>query len=298
MSAAGGQTALSVPAQPGRGGRHGIADVTTDVLTRMLRDHFIKPGEEIPGAVFLTEVTAPERTGRRADAVHIATWASRGGGEIDVCEVKTQRADWLRELRDPGKAEAWWPYSSRFWLVVPNTGVARPDELPEGWGLMVPKARGRRFQVLVEPAKRTPELTTGLLVTLLTNTETVRMNALRRQRDELGDRHRAELQRVRDEGGTARNPHVDEKLALLKRLEQALGGRLSGSGGWGRYVSTDEAAEALAAFAQPHIEQQRGRERTVRLASTLAHHRDELTRIVGELEQATALPKADEEPSA
>ncbi|MDX3165942.1 hypothetical protein PV516_19330 [Streptomyces scabiei] len=297
MTAEGGQTALSVPAQPGRPGRRGIAPVTTDVLTRMLRDHFLKPGEELPGAVFLTEVTAPGQTGRRADAIHIATWASRGGGELDVCEVKTQRSDWLRELRDPGKAEAWWPHSSRYWLVVPNTDVARADELPDGWGLMVPKSRGRRFQVLVEPAKRTPQLTTGLLVTLLTNTETVRMNAMRRQRDELGDRHRAELRRLREEGGAVRNPQLEERLDLLKRLEQALGGRL-GSSGWGAFVATDEAAEALAAYAQPHIEQQRGRQRAARLAETLGHHRDQLTRLVSELEKATALPEQEQDPSA
>jgi hypothetical protein len=289
VSAADGQTALSVPAQPGGPGHRGIAAVTTDVLTRMLRDHYLKPGEELPGAVFLTEVTAPGRTGRRADAIHIGTWASRGAGEIDVCEVKTQRADWLRELRDPGKAEAWWPHCSRFWLVVPNTDVARPDELPDGWGLMVPKARGRRFQVLVEAAERVPELTPGLLTTLLTNTETMRTNALRSQRDQLGDQHRAELQRLREQEGAVRNPHLEQRLALLARLEKALGGRL-GESGWGRYVGTDEAAEALAAFVQPHIEQQRAHRRMVDLTRTLGYHRDELTRLVGELEQATARP--------
>lgn len=292
MTATSAQTELSVPAPRGSGAR-GVPAVTTPVLTRMLRGHFIKPGEELPGAVYLTEVTAPGRTGRRADAIHIGTWASRGGGEIDVCEIKTQRADWLRELRDPGKAEAWWPYSSRFWLVVPNTDVARPDEIPEGWGLMVPKARGRRFQVLVEPAQRTPELTPGLLVTLLTNTETVRTNALRRQRDELGDRHREEMRKLREQGGVARDPRVEEKLALLERLEKALGGRL-GAHGWGQLVSTADAAEALADFAQPHIEQQRARDRVARLSQSLAHQRDELTRLVTELE-ASVLPKTSAE---
>ncbi|MER5302211.1 hypothetical protein ABT039_22510 [Streptomyces lasiicapitis] len=277
------QTALTVQARRGDA-RRGIPAVTTEVLTRMLRHHFVRPGEELPGAVFLTEVTAPGRTGRRADAVHIGTWASRGGGVIDVCEVKTQRADWLRELRDPGKAEAWWPYSSAFWLVVPNTEVARPDELPEGWGLMVPKGRGRRFQVLVEPARRTPELTTSLLVTLLTNTETVRVNALRRQRDELGDRHREQLRRLREEGVAVRDPGVQAKLTRLDRLEQALGGRL-GDRGWGDLVSSNEAAEALAAFAQPYITHRRSRIRAARLLKSLAHGRDELARLVAELEQ-------------
>lgn len=51
-------------------------------------------------------------------------------------EVKVQRSDWLRELRDPSKADAWRRYCDRWWLVTPH-GVAKPEELPAGWGLIV-----------------------------------------------------------------------------------------------------------------------------------------------------------------
>ncbi|MFF4337507.1 hypothetical protein [[Kitasatospora] papulosa] len=274
MSAGTEQTAIAVP-RGGRGAR-GVGPVPTDQLRQMLRDHFIKPGEELPGAVFLTEVTAPGRSTRRADAVHIGTWASRGGGEIDVCEIKTQRADWLREMRDPGKAEAWWPYSSRFWLVVPNTSVAAPEELPPGWGLLVPKRTGRRFQVVVEPAVRTPEITPELLVTLLTCTETVRSNALRKQRDLLGDQHREQVRRIRQEAGPALDPEVQERLRLLDALETALGGRLVRGTPWGDAVSTEQAAEVLAAFARPRLEQERAHRRAVRLVESLSRQEGEL----------------------
>ncbi|MFB7544985.1 hypothetical protein ACFC0N_34395 [Streptomyces zaomyceticus] len=274
MSAGTEQTAIAVP-RGGRGAR-GVGPVPTDQLRQMLRDHFIKPGEELPGAVFLTEVTAPGRSTRRADAVHIGTWASRGGGEIDVCEIKTQRADWLREMRDPGKAEAWWPYSSRFWLVVPNTSVAAPEELPPGWGLLVPKRTGRRFQVVVEPAVRTPEITPELLVTLLTCTETVRSNALRKQRDLLGDQHREQVRRIRQEAGPTLDPEVQERLRLLDALETALGGRLVRGTPWGDAVSTEQAAEVLAAFARPRLEQERAHRRAARLVESLSRQEGEL----------------------
>ncbi|PZT71410.1 hypothetical protein [Streptomyces sp. AC1-42T] len=274
MSAATEQTAIAVP-RGGRGTR-GVGPVPTEQLRQMLRDHFIKPGEELPGAVFLTEVTAPGRSTRRADAVHIGTWASRGGGEIDVCEIKTQRSDWLREVRDPGKAEAWWPYSTRFWLVVPSTAVAAPDELPPGWGLMVPKRAGRRFQVVVEPAVRTPEITPELLVTLLTCTETVRANALRKQRDLLGRQHREQVRKIRQEAGPALDPDVQERLRLLDALETALGGRLVRGTPWGDAVSTEQAAEMLAVFARPQLEQERAHRRAVRLVEALSRHEGEL----------------------
>ncbi|WP_282798073.1 hypothetical protein [Streptomyces sp. CC224B] len=270
MSAGTEQTAIAVP----RGGRapRGIGTVPTDRLRHMLRDHFIKPGEEWPGAVFLTEVTAPGGSTRRADAVHIGTWASRGSGEIDVCEIKTQRSDWLREKRDPGKAEAWWLHCTRFWLVVPNTSVARPEELPRGWGMLVPKRRGRRFHTVVEPAVRTPQITPELLVTLLTRTETVRVTALRRQREELGDQYQKQLHKLRQEVGAALDPGVQERLRLLAALEEALGGRLVPGTSWADAVSTKEAAAALAAFARPHLQQERARRRAACLIEEMATH--------------------------
>lgn len=51
-------------------------------------------------------------------------------------EVKVQRSDWLRELRDPTKADAWRRYCDRWWLVA-TPGVAKPEEIPDGWGLIV-----------------------------------------------------------------------------------------------------------------------------------------------------------------
>lgn len=51
-------------------------------------------------------------------------------------EVKVSRSDWLTELRDPTKADVWRRYCDRWWLVAAR-GVAKPDEMPAGWGLIV-----------------------------------------------------------------------------------------------------------------------------------------------------------------
>lgn len=51
-------------------------------------------------------------------------------------EIKVSRSDWLTELRDPSKAEAFRPYCSHWWLVVSDRAIVR-DDLPDGWGLLV-----------------------------------------------------------------------------------------------------------------------------------------------------------------
>ena len=66
-------------------------------------------------------------------------------------EVKVSRSDWLRELKDPGKAEAWRQFCDHWWLVVPDASIVR-DDLPDGWGLLVWQGNGLRA------VKRAPKL--------------------------------------------------------------------------------------------------------------------------------------------
>lgn len=69
-------------------------------------------------------------------------------------EVKVSRSDWLTELRDPTKAEAFARHMHFWWLVVSDKSIVR-DDLPEGWGLMV--ASGSTLRTLVKPTPRIPE---------------------------------------------------------------------------------------------------------------------------------------------
>lgn len=70
-------------------------------------------------------------------------------------EVKVSRSDWLTELRDPEKAEAWKRYCHGWYLVVPQAEIVRDRELPEGWGLMV--KRGKSVQIVVRAPRLKPE---------------------------------------------------------------------------------------------------------------------------------------------
>lgn len=72
---------------------------------------------------------------RTADFIAIDGWDSKGQ-RIHGHEVKVSRSDWLHELADPSKAEAFKQFCHHWWLVVPDASIVRGDELPAGWGLL------------------------------------------------------------------------------------------------------------------------------------------------------------------
>ena len=55
------------------------------------------------------------------------------------------RADWLRELKQPGKCESVAQYCDHWWIVAPP-GVVGPGELPAAWGLLVARGDGLRAE--------------------------------------------------------------------------------------------------------------------------------------------------------
>lgn len=66
-------------------------------------------------------------------------------------EVKVSRADWLTEHRTSGKkSDAWRWYCDYWWMVVPNQRVIKPDELPNGWGLLVGE---KQLRAVVKPVR-------------------------------------------------------------------------------------------------------------------------------------------------
>ena len=79
-------------------------------------------------------------------------------------EIKVSRADWLAELRDPSKADAWIRHCHYWWLVAPADVVR--DDLPYGWGLMVP--HGKSLRVAVQATRGDVEpMTTSTVAALL-----------------------------------------------------------------------------------------------------------------------------------
>ncbi len=116
---------------------------------------------------------------RIADALVLDTWGCahsdltetererhnwRERYSIHGFEVKVSRSDWLTELADPTKAEAWAQHCHYFWLIAADKSIVRND-LPEGWGLLVP--HGSSLRALTKPRRRDPEpLTLAATVSL------------------------------------------------------------------------------------------------------------------------------------
>lgn len=96
-----------------------------------------------PSFAFLPQV--PNGTGshksRTADALAMSLWPSRGL-ELFGFEVKVSRGDWLRELKEPAKADAIARYCDRWWVVAPDASIVKPAALPKGWGLLVMRGSG------------------------------------------------------------------------------------------------------------------------------------------------------------
>jgi hypothetical protein len=71
--------------------------------------------------------------GRIADALVFDCWNS-GKHAYHGFEIKTSRSDWLTELKQPDKAEAFKKYMDHWWLITPTKDIIKPEELPHDWG--------------------------------------------------------------------------------------------------------------------------------------------------------------------
>ena len=89
----------------------------------------------------------------RIDALAMAMWRSLGL-EVHGFEIKLSRSDWLREKRQPFKAEELCLYCDRWWLVLGDKDIVKDGELPPTWGLLIP--RGKSLVVSVNALKLTP----------------------------------------------------------------------------------------------------------------------------------------------
>lgn len=74
---------------------------------------------------------------RSADAIAMSLYPSRG---LDLYghEFKANRGDWLKELKNPDKAESIAKFCD-YWFIVDTSGgeAVKQEEVPSNWGLLV-----------------------------------------------------------------------------------------------------------------------------------------------------------------
>lgn len=136
--------------------------VNAGEVWKMLRQRYPKPGWAL-----LREVRndAGHNANRSADAIAMSLWPSHGL-TLQGFEIKTSRSDWLRELKQPEKADAMLAVCDFWWLVCSGRDIARPDEIPASWGCLVP--RGTSLAVAKQAPRLNPlALDRGTLASLL-----------------------------------------------------------------------------------------------------------------------------------
>lgn len=111
----------------------------------------------LPEWALVTEVsnTTGGRATRRADAVAMNLWPSRGL-EVHGFEIKVRREDWLTELKNPQKADEIARYCDYWWLVVGHRDVCGGGECPASWGMLHVSSDGKSLGVAREPTKLEP----------------------------------------------------------------------------------------------------------------------------------------------
>jgi len=119
-------------------------------VTAALREKYAPPAWALLAGV--SDGTGYSKS-RTADAMAMSLWESRGL-ELLGFEIKSSRTDWLRELENPGKAEALCRYCDRWYLVTGDLKICRDGELPPTWGLI--ERRGGKLVVAKEAPKLSP----------------------------------------------------------------------------------------------------------------------------------------------
>ncbi|MCI2424321.1 hypothetical protein MOQ72_43720 [Saccharopolyspora sp. K220] len=206
-------TTTTEPAQKSRRDR-------ASALLDQVRAHYCNPKDVFPGVIFVTEVEAPHAA-RRADA--IALGLTRSQLFVDGIEIKVDRQDWLAELSDRTKADAWYRHTSRWWVAVPDPRIVHPGELPPGWGLMCPSTRrnSRRMKIVAEPEVRDPILDYPAVAQWLKKIDSARGQEVQRGIEEATRRIRAE-EHARAEKNRARQPVMSWRDQELRDLGQRL----------------------------------------------------------------------------
>lgn len=167
----------------------------------------------------------PNATGgrktRTADAVAMGLWPSRGL-ELHGFEIKVSRSDWLRELKKPKKSAPIQGYCDRWWIVVPDRKTVDIDagELPQTWGLLVPRARA--LVAVKDAPKLDPDpLERPFIAALLRRAHESfgRKNGADPERRRLREQIRSELH---DHYKTMYGADLTHKDGEIKRLNQEL----------------------------------------------------------------------------
>jgi hypothetical protein len=173
-----------------------------------------------PEWALLEEVGERPAGNRWADGIAINLWSSRGYA-IHGFEVKVSRSDWLRELKQPAKAEALFRNCDYWWLVA-EKGIVKDGELPPSWGHL--ERRGNSlYAVVAAPRLQPVPLSRAFFASLVRRShEQIDRLAAAQFQDKLREARALEREHAQREIGHAKS-ELDAMRQRIMQFEKATG---------------------------------------------------------------------------
>lgn len=168
------------------------------------------------------EEVAPRTGGgtRYADAVAVNLWSSRGHA-VHGFEVKVSRSDWLRELKQPEKAEEIYRYCDYWWLVT-EKGLVKDGELPPTWGHLERRGSGL-YTVKAAPKLEAKPLTRAFFASLVRRSfEGLERKASAIHADKVAEL-RAEYEKAKQDHRSSVKRELDTLHARIAEFEKQTG---------------------------------------------------------------------------
>lgn len=150
------------------------------------------------------------RRDRSLDFMVMSLWPSRGLA-ITGIEMKRSRYDWLKEKKNPAKAEAFAKYCDYFYLLTVGEEIVLKEEIPETWGWL--NIKGSKVYTMKEAPKLQPEtLTKGVVAAMLKRACAIADNYVTRESIE------ARLEEAKEQGKREANNGRDSTLKDYREL--------------------------------------------------------------------------------
>lgn len=221
-----------------------------------------------PAWIVLYEVrdgTGFSTAGRRADALALGVWPSRGL-QIVGFEVKVSRTDWQRELARPAKAESIARQCDEWWVVSAN-GAVDGGDVPKGWGWLEADAKGLALRK-AHPAKKPAKLEREFLMSVVRSVS--RSYVPKSQVHARAEARAEELAALRSTDNRYALEQAKELAGKVEQFEAASGLKISE--GWNK-------PKEVGALVKLALDGQ-----LVHEIRTIARAAEDLGKLVGELE--------------
>lgn len=192
---------------------------------------------------------------RSADVLSVGLWRSMNLA-IHGFEVKQDRRDFLNEMKTPEKSDAVARYCDHWWLAIDDEKIAKPEEVPGAWGLVLAKG-GELVTIKKAPKLEPAPLERGFIAMVLRRASEhvvplARLDELVAER--VGPAVEAELKMAAN-GGERAIKELKELKAKVEAFEKASG--IDIAAGW-RFGEPEKLGTLLSSlmrgYALPDLE--------------------------------------------